>query len=248
MPPDNPQDPWATRPLGPAGPGQTAAASGPADRPGTHRVRRWGVGIAAGALLLCGGAAAGVALTSSPVASPTGQAAALNSVLSSASSPLSAATASELTATQPSPAAAALAGRCRRAVARLRAAGRPRAALAVRQACGLRSQHLRGLRVLGGIHGQFTFETKSGARTLAYERGVVESVSGTAVVVRAPDGTTWTWDLVGNTVVRENGQRAVAGALSAGQHVFAGGPVSGGTYDARLIVIRKGTDAPAAAS
>jgi hypothetical protein len=74
---------------------------------------------------------------------------------------------------------------------------------------------------------------------------VVESLSPTAVVVRAQDGTTWTWDLVSDTVVRQNARRAAKSALSAGQQVFAGGPVTAGANDARLIVIRAGRGASA---
>lgn len=94
------------------------------------------------------------------------------------------------------------------------------------------------LRLLGGIHGEFTFETKDGARTLAFERGTVLSVSGSDVTVRATDGTTWTWVLTSTSVVRENGSRTSAKSLAGGQLVFAAGPVSGTTRDARLIVIR----------
>jgi hypothetical protein len=247
LPPDDPQDPWATRPIGYAAPGPQAQAGGPAPgRPGSRRMR-WGVGIAAGALLLCGGAAAGVALTnaSSAAAGPTGQAAVLNSVLSSASAPASPAADSALTAS-PVPQTAVGAGHCRHVIARLRAAGRPRAARGLRRAC--RRRLLRGRAALPGIHGQFTFEAKSGPRTLAYERGVIESVSSAAVVVRAPDGTTWTWDLVSDTVVREHGRHVAKSTLTAGQHVFAGGPVSGGANDARLIVIRSTGGAAGAAS
>jgi hypothetical protein len=101
--------------------------------------------------------------------------------------------------------------------------------------CGHR---LRRLRLLGGMHGEFTFETKTGPRTIAFERGVVESVNGSNVVVQAKDGTTWTWVLESNTVIREGGQRAAATTLSDGEHVFAGGPVISGGYDARLIVVK----------
>jgi hypothetical protein len=94
------------------------------------------------------------------------------------------------------------------------------------------------LRALGGLHGQFTFKTRTGPRTIAFARGVVTSVSGTQVVVRSADNTTWTWDLVSTTVVRENGKRVAANALADGEQVFAGGPVVSGTNDARLIVIR----------
>ena len=57
-------------------------------------------------------------------------------------------------------------------------------------------------------------------------------------MIRSPDGTTWTWHIVSDTVVRRNGAKTTASALSAGETVFAGGPVANGTRDARLIVIR----------
>jgi len=251
-PPGGDSHDWPTQQLGPidgqhgraeaAGPRRADGGAGSTTgaRSGRRGLRR-GIAAAAAAVLLCGGAAAGVALadgTSSASAGPTGQAAVLNTMLSSASSP--AGTAAGFTATTDSQATAATAARCRNAAGKLRAAGRLRAARAVRRGCRGR---LRRLRVLAGIHGQFTFETKTGPRTLAFERGVVESVSSAAISVRAQDGTTWTWDLVGNTVVRENGRRAAKTALSAGQKVFAGGPVSGGANDAALIVIRPASSA-----
>jgi hypothetical protein len=250
-PPGDSSDFRDTRPIGAADLGgasqdgtiKDGSSESRADGRGVRGVR-WGVGIAAGALLLCGAAAAGVALSSgSPAAAgPTGQAAVLNSMLGAASSPASAGQDAALTGAMPARNPAAVL--CRPAVLRLRAAGRPRAALFVRRAC-LRLLLPRP-RLLGGIHGQFTFSTASGPRTLAYERGVIESASATAIVVRAPDGTTWTWQLAGRTVVRYDHRRAAASMLSAGQRVFAGGPVSGGRYDARLIVIRPAAAVPAA--
>ena len=97
---------------------------------------------------------------------------------------------------------------------------------------------LARLRRLGGIDGQFTFETKAGPKTLAFERGTIQSVSGKDVVVRAKDGTTWNWTLVSDSVVRQDGTKATSSALSAGELVFVGGPVIRGSHDARLIVIR----------
>jgi hypothetical protein len=209
---------------------------------GSRRLRR-GVAIGAAAVLLCGGAAAGAALAGGgggpAAAGPTGQAAVLNTMLSSASSPAA------FGATAPA-GPQAMAGRCRKAAAQRRAAGTSgtgQAGQAVRRACGRR---LRRLRVLAGIHGQFTFETKTGPRTLAFERGVVESVSSGAISVRAQDGITWTWDLVSDTVVRDNGQKAARSALSDGQRVFVGGPVTSGANDARLIVIRAASSAQGA--
>jgi hypothetical protein len=104
-------------------------------------------------------------------------------------------------------------------------------------ATGIR--RLARLRRLGGMHGQYTFETRQGPRTLAFERGTITSVSGGDVVVRAADGTTWTWALTGTSVVRENGRKEPASALAQGEAVFAGGLVTNAARDARLIVIRK---------
>ena len=87
---------------------------------------------------------------------------------------------------------------------------------------------LARLRRLGGMYGQFTFETKQGARTLAFERGTIASVTRGDVVVRAQDGTTWVWDLTGTSVVRDDGKRSTETALATGKLVFAGGPVAGG--------------------
>jgi hypothetical protein len=239
---------WPTEQLGPvagrpgqAEPGGPGRSYDPVSARGMRRGLRRGVTVAAAAVLLCGGAVAGVALAGGS-SGPTGQAAVLNTMLSSASSPASSAAALAATAPAGSRAATPAAARCRTAAKRLRAGGRPRAARAVLRTCRHR---LPRLRALAGIHGQFTFETKTGPRTLAFERGVVESLSPTAVVVRAQDGTTWTWDLVSDTVVRQNARRAAKSALSAGQQVFAGGPVTAGANDARLIVIRAGRGASA---
>lgn len=94
------------------------------------------------------------------------------------------------------------------------------------------------LRLLGGMYGQYTFETKKGPRTLAFERGTVLSVTGNDVTVRATDGTTWTWVLTSTSIVRQDGSRTSAKSLASGQLVFAAGPITGTTRDARLIVIR----------
>ena len=97
---------------------------------------------------------------------------------------------------------------------------------------------LRRLRHLGGVDGTATFHNKTGFHTLSFERGTIQSVSGSDVVIKAADGTTWTWHIVSDTVVRKNGSKTTTSALSAGETVFAGGPVVSGARDARLIVIR----------
>jgi hypothetical protein len=100
---------------------------------------------------------------------------------------------------------------------------------------------LNRLRALGGIDGEFTFHNATGYHTLAFERGTITSVSGSDVVVSAPDGTVWTWLIVSNTVVRQDGSKTTTNALADGETVFAGGPVVNGAKDARLIVIRAGS-------
>jgi hypothetical protein len=107
---------------------------------------------------------------------------------------------------------------------------------------------LARLRALGGVDGEFTFRNSTGYHTLAFERGTIQSVSGSQVVVRAPDGTTWTWLIVSDTVVRQNGSKTTTSALATGQTVFAGGPVVSGAKDARLIVIGPGSGSGSSSS
>jgi hypothetical protein len=245
--PTGPPGPGWSQPSGPPPSGWSGPPGyPPSGRPGPpgpsspprrrSRAAWWGAGLALAAVLAGGGAIAATHLASSgsPLPSgPTGQAAVLNTMLNSAASPASATadTASAGTAATP----------CRNRAAKLKAAGFPGLAQAVVRRCG---HPLRRLRLLGGIHGVFTFETKSGPQTLAYERGVIESVSGGNVEVQATDGTLWTWVVQSDTVVRQNGEKVTASALADGQQVFAGGPVVGGAYDARLIVIRPSSPSP----
>ena len=230
-----------SQPSQPRGPGGLGGPGGPAAPPPQRaKLRRhgkaawWGAGLAL-IVLLAGGGAAAAELTSSSSPAPTaltGQAAQLNTLLNSSSSDGSgtslSSTSSSSTATHP----------CLNRAKKLKAAGHPLAARAVLRLCG---HALRRLRLLGGMHGQFTFETKSGPRTIAYERGVIESVSGSNIVVQAKDGTTWTWVLGSSTTIRQGGQKSTSGALSDGEQVFAGGSVISGGYDAKLIVVKPST-------
>ena len=185
------------------------------------------------------GSSAGAAATGA-----TGQAALLDATLNAADSP-------DATATTTGAGTAATGGpstgRCARAVAAARAARRAGHPVAARRAAGAAVVRCRVLRrrmvrvfLLRGIDGEFTFRTADGTiRTLAYERGVIESVNGsTSIVVQGEDGTTSTWDLVGNTVVREQSGKVSESSLAVGDPVWVGGPVVNGTRDARLIFIR----------
>jgi hypothetical protein len=235
------QDDNSTRPFlgSPSAPG--------AQPPRRHLSRALGLsaGIALAAVLVGGGVIAASDLSSGPAAAsaPTGQAAQLNALLSSANSPASAVGAANFATSGTTPATAPVA-RCRRAAARLRAAGHPQAATAVRKAC----PRLRRLRRTGGEYGQFTFRAKSGTKTLAFERGTVESAGASTVVVKAADGTTETWQLTSSTVVRSGGQKVAASKLTSGDQVFVGGPVVNGARDARLAVIRPASPAPTGSS
>jgi hypothetical protein len=231
---------------------------------------RWVAGLAAAAVLVGGGTVAlassgrGASPSGQPTSqtAPTGQAATLNTVLSSADSPtladmaaaaptvsastvpasaVSASAVSASTGAASAPVGTKAAAACARATKRLRATRHPVAAHRVRAVCRRRLARVRLL--VHGIHGQFTYQTKKGAKTLAFERGTIQTVTGTTVTVKASDGTTWTWHLVSNTVVRQSsnkpGDKKVAtSSLSAGQRVFVGGPVVSGADNARLIVIR----------
>jgi hypothetical protein len=242
-----------------------------------RKALHWSVGLALVALLAGGGAIVGVSLagSSSPMtpaaassaaagpasaaAGPAGQAAVLNAALSSAGTSTApayldsagavAGTAAGTAASGPGAAGASAstpARRCARARAAARVAGRPRLARRIGLFC--RHPVLRAL-ALRGVEGQFTFRSKKGFKTLAFERGTIESVSsGRSIVVKSPDGTTWTWDLVSSTVVRENGQKTSTSALAAGEQVWTGGPVAGGAKDSRLIVIRPASATPSPSS
>ena len=235
--------------FGGPGSGQPGSGGRPGRRP---HVVRWVAGGAAVAVLAAGAAA--LAATGSPAggaaaltatsggSAPAGQAGVLEAVLSSAGSPTSAdqAAASPTSATS-SPAApgpATGSELCATGAGDLRAAGHPRLARRAAAVCRGRLGRLRLL--IRGEHGEVTYRAKDGtSKTLAFERGKVTAVSGTAVTVAAADGTTWTWHLVGDSVVRQDGKKVSAFSLAAGQQVFAGGPVVTGTDDARLIVIAR---------
>jgi hypothetical protein len=124
----------------------------------------------------------------------------------------------------------------------LRSSGHPTAARRVAAFCRV---PLLRLAAVGGVHGQVTFETKNGPKTLAFERGTIQSASASEITVVAKDGTTWTWDVLPSTIVRSAGQTVAANKLAVGEQVFVGGPVVSGVNDALLIRIRAATQPPA---
>jgi hypothetical protein len=74
---------------------------------------------------------------------------------------------------------------------------------------------------------------------------------GSNLVVKAANGTTWTWQYESATAVRQGGQKVSRSNLSTGQHVLVAGPVTSGNRDARVIIIapaKSSTPAPAPSS
>jgi hypothetical protein len=262
--------PGPARPAGPGGPGfvQHQVPGLPERLRKDHRkALHWTAGLLVATLLAGGGMIAGLRLAghSSPAANGAAsgqvgsaqQGVLLNETLSSASVPgaLTAAgairTGAGVTAAGAAAGTAASAPVCARARRVSRAAqraGLPR--LARRIGIGAARCHLARRRVfafflLRGVDGQFTVQTRNGTRMLAFERGVIQSVSnGTSITVKASDGTSWIWDLVAATVVRDRQGKVSQSALTVGTPVWAGGPVVQGVKDARLIVVRPPQPAP----
>jgi len=257
---------WGTPP-GPGYPGHQAPGLPEQPKKDHRTALHWTAGLLVAVLLAGGGTIAGMRLAShnspasggaapgqaGPAASLQRDGALLDETLSDASAP-GALTAAGATLTggagaQAGPATKASAcARARRVALAAHRAGLRRLARRI----GTGAAHCRRARrrifaffLLRGVDGQFTVQTRVGTKTLAFERGVIESVSaGKSITVRASDGTTWTWDLVAATVVRDRQGKVSESDLTTGTPVWAGGPVVQGTKDARLIVVRPPQPAP----
>jgi len=239
---------------------QTGPAPGqpmlPADRPvGRRRFgagARWLAGFAV-AVVLAGGSVLGMSMSGS--GSPEAARAVLTGsalgtghpTTTSAGSVGHGVTAAAGSGARPGRVAHRVRARLRACVAsarRLRAGGHRAAARARLHSCLLRYLRLRAglvrLRWLArrALHGQITVAAKAGPRTIAFERGSVQSLSVRSVVVKAADGTVWTWQVGRVTLILKAGQRVGPSALAAGQRVFVIGQVTGGADHARRVVIR----------
>jgi len=87
------------------------------------------------------------------------------------------------------------------------------------------------------MRGRVTIASKDGPKTIAFERGTVQSVSGSSIVIKAGDSVTLTWQVGSDARVYRGGQQVSADALATGQHVAVLGVVTGGTNQARRIFI-----------
>ncbi len=198
------------------------------------------------------GSADGGAAAQGGGAAPASQTALLDATLNAAGSPDAAVTTSAAGATAPAAAGtgatvtAPAVRRCAQLARTARAArltGHPRlsgAARAARARCRFIRHRIVRFFLLRGVDGQFSFRAADGSvRTLAYVRGVIESVNnGTSIVVQAADGSSWAWQLVSTTVVRDGTGKISESSLAAGEQVWVGGPVVSGVKDARLIFVR----------
>ncbi len=243
---------------------------------GHRKALQWTAGLLVAVLLAGGGTIAGMRLAgkSSPASghAASGQAgpaapaqregALLNETLSDAAAPgaltaaggtLTGGTGAAAVGTQAGLAAKGSGcARARRAALAAHRTGLRRLARRI----GIGAAHCRRARrrifaffLLRGVDGQFTMQARNGTKTLAFERGVIQSVSaGKSITVKASDGTTWTWDLASATVVRDRQGKVSESELTAGTPVWAGGPVVQGTKDARLIVVRPPQPAPVSPS
>ena len=197
------------------------------------------------------GSTGGAAAAQGGGPAPASQAALLDATLNAAGAPDASVTAGAAGAPAgggpaTAPPAAPAVRRCAQLARTARAArltGHPRLSGAARAAtarCRLIRRRLVRFFLLRGVDGQFSFRAADGTvRTLAYVRGVIESVNnGTSLVVQAPDGTSWAWQLVSTTVVRDGTGKISESSLAVGEQVWVGGPVVGGVKDARLIFAR----------
>src|SRR5215469_12044044 len=198
---------------------QPGGAAGRPRRPKwTGRTKRVVTSVAASTVLLGSGAAAGVALTGGASASTSGTTPGMTA-----------------SSTGTTTAASVAVGRCAKLAQRLQSHGHPLAATRLLTFC--KSPLLR-LALVGGEHGEVTFQTAAGPKTIAVERGTVKAISSSAITVQAKDGTTWTWEFTTDTAVREDHQKVSQTSLSTGEMVLVAGPVVNGVRDVRLIRVR----------
>ncbi|MGN6794461.1 MAG: hypothetical protein ACTHJW_18905 [Streptosporangiaceae bacterium] len=251
----------------PQRPGQGAArtsAAGGVRRQRLGTMARWAIGLGA-AVVLAGVSVLGVTLSGG---SGGGAAHAAGAVLTGSGAPATggsqggapaAAGASGFAASSGGQPGAAHAARarfhaCIASARHLRATGHENAAKARLHSCLRRFFRMRAaligrvrarearlaLLLRRGLHGQITVASKKGPKTIAFERGTVQSVSGSSVVVKAADGVAWTWQVGSETRLLRDGRKVGSGALQSGQRVAVLGLVTGGTNQARRVLIGVG--------
>lgn len=82
----------------------------------------------------------------------------------------------------------------------------------------------------GAVHGEFVVPDGTGWKTVAMQRGVVTSVSSTAITVKSKDGYAKTYVVTADTMV--NAARDGIGSIKDGDEVAVVAEVAGGTSKA----------------
>ncbi|HEX6469117.1 MAG TPA: DUF5666 domain-containing protein, partial [Streptosporangiaceae bacterium] len=87
------------------------------------------------------------------------------------------------------------------------------------------------------LYGETVAKADDGSiKAFDWQNGQVTGVSGSSVTVRSSDGTTWTWTLTGDTLVRKNKKDGSASDIAAGDKVAIAGARSGGTRTAARVM------------
>jgi len=109
-----------------------------------------------------------------------------------------------------------------------------------------RLRFLRRLLRSGAEHGQITFKTKKGTRTVAFERGLVQSATSSSVVVKAADESGGYGMLIGPHSTREE-QAEFASRIEAQPRKYIAQPtlslsrvptIVGGDFEGRHVDLR----------
>lgn len=235
------QDGTPYQPGMPYQPGQPQPGRPPRPRGPVHKKLRWTAGITAAVLLAAGGTLIGLKLTGS--ASPaapanSASATALNTEISSLTGAAACRQSAQSGNTQGSntPGSNTTGSS---SSSNASSAGTSGSNQPARARCRVHRLHV--LRLIRGMYGQVSYNTPSGTRTLAFERGTIQSVSNGQLSVKAKNGTTWTWAVASSSVIRENSKSASSTDLLNGDSVFVAGQVSGSTKDARVVIVHPRT-------
>ena len=89
----------------------------------------------------------------------------------------------------------------------------------------------------GAIRGEFVVrgEEEGAFRRVRLDRGVIESISGSTIVVKEEDGTTVEIPTSSDTRISRDGEEAELGALQTGDHVFASRANDGDGFVTRSV-------------
>jgi len=95
------------------------------------------------------------------------------------------------------------------------------------------------------LHGEATFQTRDGVKTVVFARGKVTAVSGSSVTITSSDNVATTVALNADTRYGTRRHQQAKGDVKVGMQAVVGGLSSGGGATASRVVVRTGAkDAP----